>query len=664
MAVNLLGATRHVVALLLALFIAGCGTQAIERTAREQSSAGQWRAALSTLEDGLRNHPQSTALRAQILRTRDQAVATHLATATTAREAGRLADAERELESARQIDPRNDRVQALLAELETARRQLAALHQAEESVLAKQPTKALQIIHQALKDNPRHAGLVAIKRRLEMELRQAAGPQGALGTGLAEQRFISLDFRDAPLRLVLDAVTRHSGVNFVLDRDVRADQRVTALVRQARVEDALDLLTSTQQLARKLVDPYTVLIYPNTPEKQREYQEQVVRVFHLASADAKATAAFLKAMLRIREPCVDERTNLLALRDSPENIQLAERLVALFDAGEPEVLLEVEVLEVSASRLSDIGIKLPDSFSLSPILPSGGQLTLGNAGELNRNRLALGIGGVLVNLKREVGDFSTLANPRIRVRNREKAKVLVGDKLPIVTTTAGVGGFVSESINYLEVGLKLDVEPVVYPDDEVAIKLSLEVSSVGSSVKTNAGSLAYQIGTRNASTLLRLRDGETQVLAGLISRDERSSASGLPGLTDLPVLGRLFSSQQDQAQRTELILAITPRILRNVRRPDANESELWIGTEAAPRLKLPLRSHVSTITGPNGGTQPRVLSTCIVRWKGRSPWLRAIRRHSHRLARSAQRLRSLSPARRCYCSHSVSRCVPLGARCA
>jgi general secretion pathway protein D len=144
---------------------------------------------------------------------------------------------------------------------------------------------------------------------------------------------------------------------------------------------------------------------------------------------------------------------------------------------------------------------------------------------------------------------------------------------------------VAYSVNYLDVGLKLDVEPTIYADDEVAIKIALEVSSLGPSTKTASGTLAYQIGTRNATTLLRLRDGETQLLAGLISHDERSTASRVPGIGDLPVLGRLFSSQLDNGSRTELVLAITPRILRNVRRPDANETELWVGTESAPKLR-------------------------------------------------------------------------------
>jgi general secretion pathway protein D len=202
-----------------------------------------------------------------------------------------------------------------------------------------------------------------------------------------------------------------------------------------------------------------------------------------------------------------------------------------------------------------------------------------------------------------VGDFNTLANPRIRVRSRDKAKVLVGDKVPVVTTTAGQTGFVAESVSYLDVGLKLEVEPIVYPDDEVAIRVALEVSSVSREINTAGGSLAYQIGTRNAATMLRLRDGETQLLAGLISREDRTSASRVPGLGDLPVMGRLFSSQSADAQRTELVLAITPRVVRNVRALDASESEVWVGTEVQPRFRrIGARAAVSEPASAPGGT--------------------------------------------------------------
>ena len=574
------------VALAALLLVAGCAETRIREESRKAMAGGQYQQAMSTLENGLRDYPESTALRTSLLQARADAQMRLISQALTQRAAGQYDEATTTLRQALDLDPTNARVQALLSDMELERKGAADLAIAQKWVEAKQPDRALRTLEQALKDNPRHGGLLDLQRRLLSEQRTAQVQ--ALNGVLTESRPISLDFRDASLRTVLDVVTRHSGINFVLDRDVRADVRVTVLLRQAKVEDALDLITSSNQLAKKVIDSRTIVIYPNTAEKHREYQEQLVRVFNLSNSDPKGAAAFLKAMLKIREPFVDERTNLLALRDSPENIQLAERLLAVFDSAEPEVLLEVEVLEVAASRLNELGVKFPSSFSLTPLPPVGsGSLTLGNLDGIGRDRIGVGFNpnNLLVNLRREVGDSSTLANPKLRVRNKEKAKILIGDKIPIVSTTTGTGGFVSENISYLDVGLKLDVEPTVFADDEVAIKIGLEVSSLGPSTKTTGGSLAYQIGTRNANTLLRLRDGETQLLAGLISRDERSTSSRVPGLGDLPVLGRLFSSQLDDGKRSELLLAITPRVLRNVKRLNASEAEMWVGTEASPKLR-------------------------------------------------------------------------------
>ena len=566
------------------LVLAGCAEQRFRDQAKQQLRAGNYEQALSQFEAGLKEYPGSTTLRSGQVQARTEALARLIAESAAARAAGRYADAERLLRRAKGLEPSSSRIDDLLADLATEQRQRAALVEAERLHADQQTAAALKIVEQALKDNPRNPDLLAFQRRVEVGVRQAQ--LLASQKGLAENRPISLDFRDAGLRTVLDVVSRNSGINFILDKDVRPDSRVTVLLRSARVEDAIDLIVSTNQLAKKVIDSQTLLIYPNTPEKQREHQEQVVKVFYLASGEAKGAAAFLRSMLRIRDPYVDERTNMLALRDSAENIQLAERLMALYDTHEPEVMMDVEVLEIRSTRLTELGIKFPDTFALTPLPPAGASgLTLGNVRNLTRDNIGLTVGGLLVNLRREVGDFNTLANPRIRARNKEKAKILIGDKLPVITVTTGTGNFISDSVNYIEVGLKLEVEPTIYADDDVAIRIALEVSSLAGQVKTNSGTLAYQIGTRNASTLLRLRDGETQILAGLISSEDRSNASRVPGLGDLPVLGRVFSSQLDDSSRTELVLAITPHVVRNLRRPDANETEMWVGTEASPRLR-------------------------------------------------------------------------------
>lgn len=579
-------------AMVLTVSVLGCSTeQRVRAQAQETLGKGNYESGLKLLEDGVKANPESVMLRSNLLATRSSAIDTLIGEALVLKKAGKSDAAQISLQRALVLDPINARVLELQNEMITESRQNQALQLALNLESAGKAEQALRTAEQALKDNPRHDGLLALQRKIsgQMRAKQMATAQGVL----AETRLISLDFNDASLRTVLDLVSRNSGINFVLDKDIRTDARVTVYLKNARVEDALDLIINSNQLAKKVLDSRTIAIYPNLPEKQRDYQEQIVRVFYLAGSDAKNAAAFLKSMLKIRDPFVEERINMLAIRDSQENVQLAEKLIALFDAGEPEVLLEVEVLEVSSKRMLQLGVNPPTSFSLSLLTPSGTNgYTLGNIGSVRPRNIGVNVGNATVDFKSELGDFTTLANPRIRVRNKEKATVMVGDKIPVVTTTTGIGGFVSDNVTYLDVGLKLNVEPTIYADDDVAVKIGLEVSTLGTPVKTGSGTLAYQIGTRNATTLLRLQDGETQMLAGLISKDDRTSATGLPGATDLPILGRLFSDRQNTTNKTELVLAITPRVLRNIRKPEAHESELWVGTEAVPKLR------------PYGGLRP------------------------------------------------------------
>ncbi len=569
--------------LLAALVLSGCA-QLIREDANAKLREGDYETAIQGLQEGVAKYPENATLRAGLVSAQTEAVSRLVAQAAQERAVGRFDDADKTLLRAAALDPKNERIMALQNDVVVQRRAEKSLDEALTLMNSKKRELALRAVETGLRDSPRQPELLALQRRLEAELRFESEPAGR--RSLSEERAITLDFRNAPLSSVLEAITRGSGINFILDRDVKQDSRVTLYLRSARVDDAIDLVTGAHQLSRRIVDSKTVLLYPNTPEKQREHQEQVIRVFHLGHADAKTTAALLRGMLRIKDPFVDERANLIALRETPEIIALAERLVALHDVGEAEVMLEVEILEIKTTRLTELGINFPNSFSLTPLpIPGATGLTVSSVRSLNSGRIGVGVAGLLVNLRREVGDFNILANPRIRAKSREKARILIGDKVPVITSNSTATGFLSESVSYLDVGIKLEVESTVSPDDEVSIKLGLEVSSLAKEIRTAGGSLAYQIGTRNANTILRLRDGETQLLAGLISNEDRSSANRVPGLGDLPVLGRLFSSQRDDFQRTELVLAITPRILRNAPRPDLAQAEMWVGSEMATRLR-------------------------------------------------------------------------------
>lgn len=572
------------------LILSACFPQLIRDDASTKIKDGNYEAAMTGLREGVQKYPDSIVLKAGLTSAKDDIPARLVAESALLKSQGKFDEAEKVLRRGLALDLKMDRFLSLQSDLAVEQRVQKRTADAQSLVDSGKRDEALKLVDAGLHEAPRHVALLALKRRIEGEIRleaeESAAKTGSNRSAIADDKPISLDFRNAPITTVLEAVTRSSGINFILDRDVKQDSRVTINLKSAKVSEALDLIIGANQLGKRVIDAQTLLIYPNTSEKQREHQEQVIKAFYLANADVKTTAALLKSMLRIKDAFVDERVNMIVLRESPDIIALAERLVNLHDVAEAEVMLEVEILEIKNSRLTELGINYPTTVTINPAEKTG---LLGLTGKYLRDwrngLIDVGVGGLLVNLKREVGDFNTLANPRIRAKSKEKAKILIGDKVPVVTTTTNATGSVSENISYLDVGIKLDVESVVSPDDEVLIKLGLEVSTLAKEVRTSSGGLAYQIGTRNANTVLRLRDGETQLLGGLISNEDRSSSNRVPGLGDLPVLGRLFSSQKDDLQRTELILAITPRILRNSPRPDVAQTELWVGTEQATRLR-------------------------------------------------------------------------------
>lgn len=410
---------------------------------------------------------------------------------------------------------------------------------------------------------------------------------------------VSLEFRDAEIRAVFESITRASGLNIVFDRDVSQDMQTTIYLRNTSIRAALDKLAMINNLAWRKLDEHTLLVYGDDATKQRDYQRLVVHSFHLSSAEAKTVANSLRTVLKFRDMVIDEKLNMIVVRDTPEAIELAEKLVAMHDVADPEVMLEVEILEVKRSLLQDLGVKWPGSATLTPLgsltsstdssgtTTSTSQLTLRDMMQLTPGRLGVTIDSLSVKAQKNDSDINLLANPRIRTRNREKAKILIGERVPNISSTATSTGFVSENIAYVDVGLKLDVEPQIYPNGEVAIKLVLEVSSINESVATKSGTVAYRIGTRTTTTSLRLRDGETQVLGGLIQDNDRKSVSRVPLLGDIPLLGRLFSQHGDDKSKTEIILSITPRVVRGIEPLRGERARFEAGTVSGVRGRRP-----------------------------------------------------------------------------
>jgi general secretion pathway protein D len=581
---------RRLLALILAvLLVAGCATpptinanRGLFDEGRAMVESGRVEQGLERVQEASKQEPNNSEYRAYYFRQRDGAVQRYLVLGDSLRAANRLDEAEASYKQALALDSTNARASAAIDALQADRRHRTLLVEAEGLMKGGKPEQAQAKVREVLIENAAHRDAQALQRKLEERSIKAAAAMPELAAALKKP--VTLEFRNAPLRSVFEIISKNSGLNFVFDREVQPDLRTTVFVKNTSIEDVIKFVLVTSQLERKVLNENTILIYPNTPNKVRDYRDNVVKTFYLANADAKQTANMIKSVVKTRDMYVDEKLNLVVMRDTPEAVRMAERLVANQDLGEPEVMLEVEVLEVGTTLLEQLGVQWPSQISAGIVGAAGipGNITGREAKSFNSGlvRLMFGDPLIAINLKKQDGRTNVLANPRIRVKNREKARVHIGDKVPVITTTATATGFLGENVNYLDVGLKLEVEPLIYLDNDVGIKVGLEVSNIVREIRSRSGTVTYQIGTRNAATSLRLKDGETQVLAGLINDEDRRNADKVPGLSSIPGLGRLFTSNSDTVNKTEIVLLITPRIVRNLVRPDARLEEFSGGTDA------------------------------------------------------------------------------------
>ena len=597
-----------VLLLVAGLVLSGCdaarsmmptGAAAAFTRGKDLVEKGNAEAGLAELERAITIEPRNTEYRIYLTRTRGALLTTWTTQADEARERGDFDTATGLYARVLRLEPAHDRALAGMEEIRRSLRHEALVREASASAMANRLDEALARLRIVLSENPTHAEALKLRRQVAERAERTALAAGD-GLGPAFRRPLTLEFRDANLRAIFDVLARTSGINFVFDRDVRADLRATVFLRNTTIEDAMNILIRTNQLDRLVMNENTVLIYPNTPGKQKEYQSLSVRTFYLANADAKTTANLLRTIVRTRDIFIDEKLNMVTIRDTADAIRVAEKLVSAQDLPEPEVVLELEVLEVNMSRLRDLGVVFPNQFTVLNIVPNpttittlpGGQtvtspnltttttqLTLDRLRGINSGQI--GINNPQLNARAELGDSNILANPRIRVKNREKARVHIGDRVPVITTTSTANVGVSEAVNYLDVGIKLDVEPTISLDSDVSIRVSLEVSSIVREVTSRTGTLTYQLGTRNASTVLRLRNNETQVLAGLISDEDRRSAVRIPLIGELPVVGRLFGTNRTDVRKSEVVLLMTPRVVRNVPAVESSVQEFPAGTEAA-----------------------------------------------------------------------------------
>ncbi|WP_460056928.1 secretin N-terminal domain-containing protein [Pseudomonas sp. S2_D06] len=587
--------SRLLMSLCLCAGLAACSSAQL---AKDEASAliesGQYEAGLARIEEGLRENPRDTDLHMALNNGRALAVKSLLSQADMDRTQRNFAGARMTYSRVLNIEPNNRRAQDSLRQLDYLRSMDEKLELARGDLRRGDIYGADRQVKQTLELDPKNEGALELQDSIRLVQSRNVVQYPQLRTRL--DRPVTLEFRDANLKTIFEVLSQVAGLNFIFDKDLRPDMKATIFVRDVRIEDAVDLLLQQNQLHQKVVNENTVLIYPDSPQKIKDYQELVMRTFYLTSIDANTALNMIKTMLKTRDVFVDERLNTLTMRDTGDAVRMAEKLLQSQDQSNPEVVLEVEVMEVARQRILDLGLQWPNTFGV--VNSDGSAVTLlDQLKGINSGRITISP-SPQAKINAQDKDINTLASPVIRVSNREQARIHIGQRVPIISATSvpsTQGPVITESVTYLDVGLKLEVQPIVHLNNEVAIKIALEVSNATPLTPTAQGTIPVQVDTRNAQTTLRLHDGETQILAGLVRNDHGSTGNKIPGLGDIPGLGRLFGSNKDDVSKSELVLSITPRIVRNLPYQSPSDMEFQTGTETSMHIQAPDRSMSTTV---------------------------------------------------------------------
>jgi general secretion pathway protein D len=419
-----------------------------------------------------------------------------------------------------------------------------------------------------MQEGVRALSLEQIKERA----RERALPGLLLGPEAREP--LGLSFRNASLRDAYAALGRTAGVNFVFDPSFQ-DQPITLDLRGVPFEQALTAIGNVGHTFHRVIESHVITVVPDTPTKRREYEQQVVKTFFLSNADLKETIDLLRVVLGARRVAPLPGANALTINDTPDKVAAAERIIDAVDKKRAEVVIEVEILEVNKNKLKEYGIEIT-SFPTGGGI-AGGIFPQGTTADQNpyqkSNIVMTSLPGVIYRLLQNDTSTHLLANPQLRTAEGQTAQARFGDQVPVPVTTftpIAAGGVAQQpvtSYEYKNVGVNIDITPRVHHDGEVSLQLKLDISSVGP-----AGFQGIPtFNSRQVTSVIRLRDGETNILAGLISDTERTSLSGLPGLASVPVLGRLFAHNTHEVTETDIVMTLTPHI---VRRPELNEEDL------------------------------------------------------------------------------------------
>jgi len=543
--------------LVTAVVLAGCSSYRNYRDGQIAAQQGDWDSAVAHYMRAQEEDPANIQYRAALLRAKIEASHIHFERAKEFLEAGVLERAMLELQQAVQLDPTNQYAEA---ELRNVRDAIEMQRREEEypGSIQEMKDKNKGIRPQPPMLNPR------------------------------SDKPISLSFpKPVEIFQIYEALGRAFGINVLFDPNLK-DQPISIELQDVNAQTALETLMRTAGHFYKVIDEHTILIAADTPQNRRIYEDLVIQTFFLSNAEVKDMMTILRSLVDAKKIATNEQLNAIILRDTADKVKIAERIIEANDKAKAEVVVDVELLQIDTTELRDLGVEL-SQYSVTQSLDLGGEdvpLRLSDLDTLTANNWVLTIPDFIYQFVKTNTNAQLLAKPRLRITEGESARLVIGDRVPIPVTTFNTGNTVGgnvvpiTSFQYQEVGITIDMEPRVHHNKEITLKVTVEVSNISGFITGSGGQQQPRIGTRTIDTTIRLRDGETNLLAGLIRSDESQSDSGVPGLSEIPVLGRLFSKKRTDNQRTDVLMTLTPHIIRNAEITELDLQPIWVGTEA------------------------------------------------------------------------------------
>jgi general secretion pathway protein D len=551
----------------LCALLAGCATSF--KRGEEFAAQGDWGKAVIEYRKAVAEHPTDAEFKGRLHQAELKAADHFYQRGLKLMDEERYDDAIVEYQQGLAVSSKQAKLSQAMQEA-LARREAAVLYsEAQRLAAAGSVVEARLKFTEALELHP---GLDAAKKALAA-LKPPSPDESPTRLSLSSRQPVTLNFRQTDIRAAFEFIAKSFGLNVVFDEGVKAVP-VTLFVKDVTFEQGLHLMLAATRTFYKEIGANSILIIPDSKDKRAQYDELHVRTFYLNNARAKDLAEVLKAVLGLKKITINEPTNSIYLRDTPEALRLVEKIIDNTDRRPPEMVLDVEILEVNRTKSEQLGLDFGQSISVSydPFEVSGSWRKALSAGIVTLPSTTLRF------FKQDV-DAKILANPKVRTVHGKAAKIHIGDRVPLrASTIQDATGQVRTTYEYRDIGIKLTAEPTIHLDNAATVKLNLEVSALGQNLGTVLEP-AYSIGTRNAETSMVLRDGETALLGGLIQDQERNNHVRLPGLGDIPILGWLFTNTDDSKGRTDVVLTITPRVVRGWELPAQSARQFYSGND-------------------------------------------------------------------------------------